>query len=37
MFFEEGKVCFRACLSIIWREMREIVCFFVENIAKYTL
>ena len=37
MFFKEVKVCFRACLRIIWREMREIVCFFVENIVKYTL
>ena len=31
MFFKEEKVCFRACLRMIWRKMREFVCFLLEK------
>ena len=34
MFFEEGKVCFRACLRMVWRKMREFVCFFCEKYSQ---
>ena len=24
-------MCFRACLRMVWRKMREFVCFFVKS------